>query len=113
LFYFYPALGKTTEENEKAVFAILETLKTRQVDAETLQRVKTKTRAGLIRSLDSNSGLAQLIASSYANYGTWRKPFIDLDEIDKITAADVQRVAAQYFTDANRTVTMTVQGASK
>jgi predicted Zn-dependent peptidase len=108
LFYFFPALGKTIAENEKAFYAILNSLKAKPVDNVTLQRVKTKTRAGLIRSLDSNSGLASLLANSYANYGDWRKPFTELDEIDKVTAADVQRVVTQYFTDANRTVTLTV-----
>jgi predicted Zn-dependent peptidase len=111
LFFFYPALGKTTAENEKALLSVLDNLKSKQVDEVTLQRVKTKTRANLIRSLDSNSGLASLLASSYANYGDWRKPFTDLDDIDKVTAADVQRVAARYFTDANRTVAVTVSSA--
>jgi len=108
----FPALGKTNAENEKAILDIIDGLKTKPVDDATLQRVKTKTRAGLIRSLDSNSGLASLLASSYANFGDWRKPFTDLDEIDKVTAADVQRVAARYFTEANRTIAMTM-GASK
>jgi predicted Zn-dependent peptidase len=112
IFIVYPALGKTTAENEKAILEILEGLKANPVDDATLQRVKTKTRAGLIRSLDSNAGLASLLASSYANFGDWRKPFTELDEIDKVTAADVRRVVTQYFTDANRTITVTM-GASK
>jgi predicted Zn-dependent peptidase len=107
IFVIYPALGKTTAENEKAVLDIIEDLKGKAVDDATLQRVKTKTRAGLIRSLDSNSGLASLLAASYANYGDWRKPFTELDDIDKVTAADVRRVVSQYFTEANRTITVT------
>ncbi len=109
----YPALGKTLAENEKAIDAVIEDLKTKPVDAATLQRVKTKTRAGLIRSLDSNSGLASLLASSFGNYGDWRKPFTELDDLDKVTAADVQRVVNQYFTTANRTVAKTISGAAK
>ena len=46
---------------------------------------KTKTRAGLIRSLDNNSGLAQALASYYADYGDWRKLFTEVDEIDKVS----------------------------
>ncbi len=110
----FPAFDKTNAENEKAMLEIIEGLKAKQVDAVTLQRVKTKTRAGLIRSLDNNAGLASLLASYYANYGDWRKIFTDLDEVDKVTAADVQRVVTQYFTTANRTITMTMPaGASK
>jgi predicted Zn-dependent peptidase len=112
LFIFYPALGKTAAENEKAVYAVIDSLKTKHVDDVTLQRVKTKTRAGLIRSLDSNSGLASMLAESYANYGDWRKAFHELDEIDAVTAADVQRVVTQYFTEANRTVAVTVSAAA-
>ena len=112
LFIIYPAMGKSLSENEKAVLEIIENLKAKPVDAATLQRVKTKTRAALIRSLDSNSGLASILASSYANYGDWRKPFTELDDIDKITAADVQRVVSQYFTEANRTTTITTAPAA-
>jgi predicted Zn-dependent peptidase len=104
----YPALGKTTQENEKAILDIIEGLKAKPVDDATIQRIKTKTRANVIRSLDSNSGLASILASSYANYGDWRKSFTELDEIDKITAKDVQRVVNQYFTEANRTTVFTV-----
>jgi predicted Zn-dependent peptidase len=67
----------------------------------------------LIRQLESNSGLANSLASTYANFGDWRKLFTDLDEINKVTAQDVQRIAAQYFTNANRTVAFTYHGDSK
>jgi predicted Zn-dependent peptidase len=113
LFYFYPTMGKTVAENEKALDSILEKLKTTPVDAVTLARVKTKTRAGLIRQLDSNAGLSQLLAEAYANYGDWRKLFTQLEEIDKVTAQDVERVAATYFTTANRTAAYTFQEVKK
>jgi predicted Zn-dependent peptidase len=110
----YPGYEKTNAQNEKAILAILDGLKAKQVDAVTLQRVKTKTRAGLIGSLDNNAGLASLLANYYANYGDWRKIFTDLDEVDNVTAADVQRVVTQYFTTANRTIILTMPaGASK
>lgn len=113
LFYFYPAMGKTVAENEKALDEIITKLQSTKVDAVTLARVKTKTRATLIRQLDSNSGLAQLLAENYANYGNWRKLFTDIEEIDKVTADDVQRVASTYFTTANRTVAYTHQEVKK
>ena len=70
-----------------------------------------ETRATLIRQLDNNEGLAQLLASYYGNSGDWRKLFTDLDEIDKVTADDVQRVAREFFTTENRTVALTFQPA--
>ena len=79
------------------------------MDEASLARVKTRTRAALIRQLDDNAGLAQLLASYYANYGDWKKLFTSLDDIDKVTADDVQRVATKYFTTENRTVAVTFQ----
>ena len=99
-----PNAGKTVEENEKAVFEIVDRLKAREVDGATLDRVKTQVRAGLIRSLDSNSGLAESLASHHATYGDWRKLFTGIADIEKVTAGDVQRVMNAYFGAANRTV---------
>jgi predicted Zn-dependent peptidase len=109
VFFFAPNLGKTIEENEKSLFAILDGLGKTKVDDATLSRVKTKTRAGLIRSLDSNSGLAQALASYHADYGDWRKLFTAVDDIDKVTAADVERIAKTLFDPASRTRTWIVQ----
>ncbi len=111
LFFFYliPGLGHTVAENEKELDSILANLKKDKVDDASLARVKTRTRAALIRQLDDNAGLAQLLASYYGNYGDWKKLFTDLDEVDKVTADDVQRVVRQYFTTDNRTVALTFQ----
>jgi predicted Zn-dependent peptidase len=111
LFFFYliPGLGHTAEEGEKELDSLIAKLKKEKVDEASLARVKTRTRAALIRQLDDNAGLAQLLASYYANYGDWKKLFTSLDEIDKVTADDVQRVAAKYFTTENRTVAVTFQ----
>ena len=108
LFFVAPSLGRTVEENEKACYEILERLKKEKVDEETLNRVKTKIRASVIRGLDSNSGMAEQLAFYYVNYGDWRKLFTAIDDIRKVTAEDVQRVAREYFTPATRTVVYTV-----
>lgn len=108
LFFLVPNLGHTVEENEKACYEIIERLKTQKVDEESLQRVKTKIRAELIRKLDSNSGMASELTSYYVNYGDWRKLFTGIDEIDRITADDVQRVAKQYLVAQTRTVAYTI-----
>jgi predicted Zn-dependent peptidase len=113
LFYLVPSLGKTLPENEKAFYSVIDRLRKDPIDAQTLARVKTKTRANLIRQLDSNSGLARLLTSAYANYGDWRKIFTDLEDVEKVTAQDVQRVANQYFTDMSRTNGFLFQGAQK
>ena len=108
LFFLAPALGHTVDENEKALEDLLTRFEAQKVDAETLARVKTKARAGVIRRLDSNPGLASLLTAYYAAYGDWRKLFTSLDELDKVTADDVQRVARQYFVRPSRTTAYTV-----
>ena len=109
LFYVAPNLGRTLEENEKALSTVLDGLTKTKVDDVTLARVKTKTRAGLIRQLDSNSGLAQALASYYTDYGDWRKLFTEVDEIEKVTADDVERVSKTLFNPAARTIALITQ----
>jgi predicted Zn-dependent peptidase len=115
LFFLVPASGHSLDENEKAAYAIIDRMKTQKIDAETLQRVKTKLRASLIRKLADNSGLAAELCSYSVVYGDWRKLFTELEDFDKVTADDVQRVAKTYLIDRTRTVAYTVapQGESK
>src|SRR5580692_2514948 len=108
LFFLVPNQGHTVAENEKACYEIIERLKTQKVSEDTLQRIKTKVRAALIRRLDSNSGMADALTFYYANYGDWRKLFTSIDDTDKVTAEDVMRVAKQYLVPETRTVVYTV-----
>src|SRR5579871_1765047 len=107
LFFIAPSTGHSNEENEKAMYEIIERVKKEKVDDASIQRVKTKLRADLIRKLDSNSGLAAELCSYSVNYGNWRKLFTDLDAYNKITADDVQRVAKTYLIETGRTVAFT------
>jgi predicted Zn-dependent peptidase len=107
LFFVVPANGHTNEENEKALYQIIERVKKEKVDEASVQRVKTKLRAELIRKLDSNSGLASELATYAVNFGDWRKLFTELDEYNKVTAEDVQRVAQKYLVEQTRTVAYT------
>ena len=104
LLYAVPNVGHTVEENEKALYEIIERLKKEKVDEETLKRVKTKVRAGVIRGLDSNPGLASQLAFYHAAYGDWRMLFKTIDIIDGVTADDIRRVVRTYFVPKHRTV---------
>ena len=66
--------------------------------------IKTRTKANLIRSLGDNEGLATQLATYQTRYGDWRELFRSVDLIDKVTKADIRRVANETFKDNNRTV---------
>jgi len=100
----FPNQGKTTAENETAIFEELERLRTEPVPAEELAAVKVREKAKLINSLDSNEGMSIGLADAEHMTGSWRNMFTKIDLIDKVTAEDVQRVAKQYLTKTNCTI---------
>ncbi|MGZ7032311.1 MAG: M16 family metallopeptidase, partial [Thermoanaerobaculia bacterium] len=99
-----PTPGHTATDMVAPIHAEIDRLKTQDVTAEELQSVKTRVKAGLLRQLDSNSGLAQQLAGFQTLFGDWRELFRQVDRIDKVTAADIRRVANQTFDANNRTV---------
>ena len=103
VFLLAPAQGHTLEENQQELDAVLNRLSTQQIDDATMARVKAKVRASVIAQLDNNAGLAALLTRAYANYGDWRRLFTAIGDMEKVTPADVQRVAAKYFVPNNRT----------
>jgi len=103
-FYSVPVPGHTTAEQQKAFAEEIQKLKTQDVTDDELQMFKTRTKADLIRGLASNEGLAQQLAFYQTRYGDWGELFRYLDRVDKVTKADIRRVANQAFQDTNRTV---------
>jgi predicted Zn-dependent peptidase len=103
-FYAITTPGHTPDDVQKSIRAEIERIKTEDVAAEELASVKTRVKAGLIRGLTGNSNLALQLAITQTMAGDWRELFRDVERIDRVTAADVKRVANATFTDANRTV---------
>ena len=75
--------------------------------------ITTRTRAAVLRSLRSPEGLASSLAQNQALEGDWRQIFHDIDEMGRVTADDIQRVAKTYFNKKNRTVGMIVPPEKK
>lgn len=96
--------GHTPQEIRAAIDVELERLKKEDVTAEELASIKTRVKANLLRQLDDNAGLAQQLAAYQTNFGDWRELFRETEKIDKVTAADVRRVANKTFIETNRTV---------
>ncbi|MGB3300955.1 MAG: pitrilysin family protein [Phormidesmis sp.] len=104
LLYGLTAPGHTVEDIAVGLEAELERLKQEPVDNAELERVKTQSKAGLLGVLDSNSGMASLLAEYQAKTGDWRNVFEELQLIEAVSAADVQRVAKATFRTENKTV---------
>lgn len=91
----------------------IENIKNDGVSQEQLDRARTNARANLIRSLDSNIGIARMLAQTEAQRGNWRKVFTDIQKLQNITVDDIQRVAKEYLTKDNLTVGSIVNKSSK
>lgn len=104
LLYALTAPGHTVEEVATALGEEIERLKTKPVSPQELERVKTQARAGLLRSLDSNMGMARNLVEYQVKTGDWRNLFNEIQAIAQVTPADIQRVAQATFTPENRTI---------
>jgi predicted Zn-dependent peptidase len=103
-FYAFPLPGHKPDEMADAIHVEIEKLKNEDISDEELKMIKTRAKANLIRGLGSNEGLANDLAIYQARYDDWRELFRSVDRIDKVSKADIRRVAKQTFVPANRTV---------
>ncbi len=103
-----PSPGVANAEVRDAIRAEIERLKSEDLAADDLARAKTRAKAGLLRSLRNNFGLANNIAQWQTLFGDWRELFRYVDRIDAVTAADVRRVVSETLVASNRTVGMIV-----
>ncbi len=105
--FVVPSKDVTAEECESEVLAEIELLKSKSIPEEELAKIKARAKASLVNSLANLSGFGGMptqLAVYENSYGDWRKLFTSLDEINAITADDMQRVAKKYLTRNNRTV---------
>ena len=99
-----PIPGHKPEEVADAIHVEIDRLKKEDISDEELKMIKTRAKANLIRSLGSNEGLAFALGLNQARYDDWRELFRSVDRIDKVSKADIRRVANLTFTPDNRTV---------
>ena len=104
LFYALTTPGTDIDKLAIALRAEIDRLKTEPVTTEELKRVKTQLKASLVRALDSNMGMARVLAEYDAKTGSWRTIFEELEKIEAITPQDIQRAAQTTFTAENRTI---------
>jgi len=108
-----PAQGVSNETLAEEIRSEIHRIRTELVSEEDLAKAKTRARANLIRSLGNNQGLANQLIAYQTLYGDWRELFRQLDQLERVTKEDVQRVARQTFTEENRTVAKIVTEVSE
>lgn len=99
-----PNQGVDMDELEEGILEEVEKIKDGDLEQDEIDRVISRSRAQLTRSLSDNSGMAQQFASANARYGSWEAVFTRIQEMEELTVDDLQRVAEAYFTERNRTV---------
>jgi len=103
-FAIQPRSGVDTAATEKALYEELARFQADPVPAEELRKAKNQILASLYRQQKTIEGRANLLGSYEVFYGDFHKLATVDKEIEAVTAADVQRVARQYFSAKNRTV---------
>jgi predicted Zn-dependent peptidase len=109
VFLVAPAQGRTIEENQRGLDEFLNRFKSLNIDPQLLARAKAQLRSTFLRRLASSDGMAAMLALHHAQFGDWRRMFVSMDELNKVTSDAVQRVAARYLVAAGRTTAYTVQ----
>ena len=105
LFWFYatPLPGQTPQTLEKELLAEMEQLRKEPVGEEELQRAKNQIESGFVFQEDSVHRRAALLAR-FELIGGYALKDQYLDKIRAVSAADLQRVAKQYFGEDKKNV---------
>ncbi len=97
--------GNQPEDVEKALYKEIEKLQKDKVGDRELQKVKNQFSADNFRRLQSNFALMFQLLLAESGRG-WPSFNEDPKKIDAVTAADIQRVANQYFKAETRAVAL-------
>ena len=115
LFYIIAILseGKKPEDVEKSLLAEIKKLQDTPVSAAELEKAKNQIITDQLRQRENNNGKALALGEAAVLLGDPARVNSDLEKLQTVTAADVQRVMKKYFTDANRLVLYYMPEASK
>src|SRR5579884_1203613 len=96
--------GRTPEEVRDALLGLLEKAGTEKPAAADLERARAALLKRFEQQLENSNSFGTFGVTSWIACGDWRLFFVQRDRLEKVTADDVQRVAARYLTRTNRTV---------
>ena len=107
--YLDPAQGPAVEA---AIFEEVAKLGARGPTADELRKAKNQVQSGFTFALENAQGLAQAIGRSWILTGDATMFMRDVEEIEKVTAADVSRVVKKYLgPEASTVVVIPPKGA--
>src|SRR5882724_2082574 len=98
------AAGKKPEDAEAALRAEIKKLQDEPVPAAELEKAKNQIITSQLRQRETNLGKSQSLGGATVLLGDPNRVNTELERLQAVTAADVQRVAKKYFTDQNRYV---------
>jgi zinc protease len=105
--------GKKPEDAEKAMLAEIKKLQDTAVSAAELDKAKNQIITDQLRQRETSNGKALALGEAAVLLGDAARVNTDLDRLQAVTAADIQRVMKKYFTDTNRLVLYYLPEASK
>ncbi|HKR58888.1 MAG TPA: pitrilysin family protein [Pyrinomonadaceae bacterium] len=98
------ASEKKPEEVEKALLAELKKIQDTPVSAAELDKAKLQLVTNEVRERETSNGKAFALARAAVLLGDAARVNTDIEKLQAVTAADIQRVMRKYFTDSNRVV---------
>ncbi len=106
LFYFLGVCndGIKASELEKAMLDEIQKIIDEGINENELQKVKNQKLMEFYKTLETINGMSNTIGTYELFFGDYKKLFSAPDDYKKVTADDIKRVAAKYFTKENRTV---------
>lgn len=106
LFNVYAVANKEVNEVdlENAIYTEIEKIKQDGITDTELQKIKNQKLMEFYDQVETIDGKSNNIGTYEVFFGDYRKMFDAPANYNKITIADVQRVAKTYFTKSNRTV---------
>jgi zinc protease len=115
LFVLFAVLseGKKTEDVEKSLLAEITKLQDAPVSAAELEKAKNQIVTEQLQRLETSNGKALALGEAAVLLGDPARVNTDLERLQAVTAADVQRVMRKYFSDKNRMVLYYLPESSK
>jgi zinc protease len=113
LFWAYAIMapGHTAEDGEKSVVNVLDELKTQQVGPQEIEKAKNQEIAGFILERNTDQEKAEALAAAAVIGKNPDLANTELDRYLKISPADIERVAKDYFEPAHATVLIVTPAA--